>query len=53
MTTAEATEKTLPRLKQRYREEIRDTLLKEFGYANVMNLNVAFIYPVYHFPVNL
>ena len=38
MTTAEATEKTLPRLKQRYREEIRDTLLKEFGYANVMQI---------------
>ena len=26
MTTAEKTEKTLPRLKQRYREEIRDAL---------------------------
>ena len=25
-----------PRLKQRYREEIRDALQKEFGYGNVM-----------------
>src|SRR5829696_3335131 len=38
MTTAEATEKTLPRLKLRYREEIRETLQKEFGYANVMQI---------------
>src|ERR1700743_3667055 len=38
MTTAEATEKTLPRLKQRYREEIRESLQKEFGYANVMQI---------------
>src|SRR6201995_357634 len=37
MTTAEATEKkALPRLKQRYREEIRESLQKEFGYSNVM-----------------
>ena len=35
MTT---TEKTLPRLKQRYREEIRGSLQKEFGYANVMQI---------------
>ena len=35
MTTAE---RTLPRLKQRYREEIRDALQKEFGYANVMQI---------------
>ena len=35
MTTVENTEKTLPRLKQRYREEIRDALQKEFGYGNV------------------
>jgi large subunit ribosomal protein L5 len=35
MTTAE---KTLPRLKQRYREEIRDALSKEFGYGNVMQI---------------
>jgi len=33
MTT---TEKVQPRLKQRYREEIRDTLNKEFAYPNVM-----------------
>jgi len=38
MTIAEATEKTLPRLKQRYREEIRDALLKEFGYTNAMQI---------------
>ena len=36
MTTTE--QKTLPRLKQRYREEIRDSLQKEFGYANVMQI---------------
>ncbi|HEX2283934.1 MAG TPA: 50S ribosomal protein L5, partial [Mycobacterium sp.] len=35
MTTAE---KTLPRLKQRYREEIKDALQKEFGYGNVMQI---------------
>lgn len=35
MTTAE---KTLPRLKQRYREEIREALQKEFGYTNVMQI---------------
>ena len=35
MTTAE---KSLPRLKQRYREEIRDALHKEFGYGNVMQI---------------
>ena len=33
MTTAE---KTLPRLKKRYREEIRDSLRSQFGYPNVM-----------------
>ena len=38
MTTAETTEKTLPRLKQRYREEIRDSLQKEFSYGNVMQI---------------
>ena len=36
MTSTE--EKTLPRLKQRYREEIKDTLQKEFGYGNVMQI---------------
>ncbi|WP_028479349.1 50S ribosomal protein L5 [Nocardia sp. CNY236] len=35
MTT---TEKVQPRLKQRYREEIRDALHEEFGYANVMQI---------------
>ena len=35
MTTAE---KTLPRLKQRYRDEIKDSLNKEFAYANVMQI---------------
>jgi large subunit ribosomal protein L5 len=38
MTTSESSVKTLPRLKQRYREEIRDALFKEFGYANVMQI---------------
>ena len=33
MTT---TEKVQPRLKVRYRDEIRDALNKEFAYANVM-----------------
>ena len=36
MTTTET--KALPRLRQRYREEIRDSLQKEFGYANVMQI---------------
>src|SRR5690606_4163725 len=35
MTT---TEKTQPRLKVRYREEVRDALNKEFDYANVMQI---------------
>ena len=35
MTTAE---KIQPRLKVRYREEIRDALNKEFNYANVMQI---------------
>jgi large subunit ribosomal protein L5 len=38
MTTTESTVKTLPRLKQRYREEIRDSLQKDFGYGNVMQI---------------
>jgi large subunit ribosomal protein L5 len=38
MTTAETTEKTIPRLKQRYRDEIKDSLNKEFEYANVMQI---------------
>jgi large subunit ribosomal protein L5 len=35
MTT---TEKVQPRIKTRYREEIRDALNKEFAYANVMQI---------------
>jgi large subunit ribosomal protein L5 len=35
MSTAE---KVQPRLKERYRNEIRDSLLKEFGYGNVMQI---------------
>ena len=35
MTT---TEKTQPRLKQRYRAEIKDALNTEFDYANVMQI---------------
>ena len=30
------TEKVQPRLKARYRAEIRDALNQQFGYANVM-----------------
>src|SRR6195952_4725505 len=37
MTTAEQT-KTVPRLKQRYREEIKDALNKDFSYDNVMQI---------------
>jgi large subunit ribosomal protein L5 len=36
--TAPAQTKVLPRLKQRYREEIAPALHKEFGYANVMQI---------------
>jgi len=36
MTTTET--KTQPRLKTRYREEIKDALNKEFDYANVMQI---------------
>ena len=36
MTSVE--EKVQPRLKQRYRSEIRDALNKEFNYANVMQI---------------
>jgi large subunit ribosomal protein L5 len=35
MTT---TEKVQPRLKERYRNEIRDSLQQQFGYANVMQI---------------
>ena len=37
MTTATA-EKTLPRLKQKYRQEIAPALHQEFGYDNVMQI---------------
>ena len=36
MTTAESPEKVQPRLKVRYREEIRDALNQQFKYTNVM-----------------
>jgi large subunit ribosomal protein L5 len=36
--TAAAAPRTLPRLKQRYREEIRDALQQEFQFANVMQI---------------
>ncbi len=36
--TAATAEKTLPRLKQKYREEIAPALHKEFGYDNVMQI---------------
>ncbi|WP_218222025.1 50S ribosomal protein L5 [Nesterenkonia sp. Act20] len=32
------TEKTTPRLKSKYREEIRSTLQEEYGYSNVMEV---------------
>jgi large subunit ribosomal protein L5 len=35
MTTAE---RVVPRLKQRYRDEIRDALHQQFGYGNVMQI---------------
>ncbi len=35
MTTATSTEKVTPRLKTRYREQIRDELQQEFSYDNV------------------
>ena len=38
MPTLESTVKVQPRLKQRYRNEIRDALNKEFDYANVMQI---------------
>ena len=37
-TAAGGTPKTQPRLKQRYREEIRPALLQEFQFANVMQI---------------
>ncbi len=37
-STAGATERTLPRLKQRYRDEIVAGLREQFGYGNVMQV---------------
>ena len=37
-TTSTTTERTLPRLKQRYREEIAPALREEFGYSNAMQV---------------
>jgi large subunit ribosomal protein L5 len=38
MTTTETAEKTLPRLKQRYRDEIKGALNEQFAYENVMQI---------------
>src|SRR6201986_4444866 len=38
MASTEGSVKVQPRLKARYRSEIRDALHKEFGYANVMQI---------------
>ena len=38
MTTTENPAKALPRLKQRYREDIISSMREEFGYANVMQI---------------
>ncbi len=38
MPTTEDTVKVQPRLKERYRNEIRDSLHKQFSYANVMQI---------------
>jgi len=38
VTTTEDTTKTVPRLKQRYREEILSSLREEFGYKNIMQI---------------
>ncbi len=38
MTTTESPAKVRPRLKERYRNEIRDSLQKQFGYRNVMQI---------------
>jgi len=38
VTTTENPAKTLPRLKQRYREEIISSMREEFGYSNVMQI---------------
>ncbi|WP_088818312.1 50S ribosomal protein L5 [Kytococcus aerolatus] len=36
--TAAPAQRPVPRLKERYRSEIRDTLMSEFNYANVMQI---------------
>ncbi|NLG21403.1 MAG: 50S ribosomal protein L5 [Actinomycetales bacterium] len=38
MTTETTTERTTPRLKQRYADEIKPALLQEFGYGNPMQV---------------
>ncbi len=38
MPTTESTVTVQPRLKERYRNEIRDSLHKQFGYGNVMQI---------------
>ncbi|UXA07992.1 50S ribosomal protein L5 [Mycobacterium sp. SMC-2] len=38
MTTTEANVKAQPRLKERYRNEIRGSLQQQFGYGNVMQI---------------
>ncbi|MDT5147808.1 MAG: large subunit ribosomal protein [Mycobacterium sp.] len=38
MTTTESPAKVQPRLKEKYRNEIRDSLHKQFSYANVMQI---------------
>src|SRR5881227_4304921 len=38
MTTATAETRSIPRLKQRYRDEIVSQLREQFGYANVMQV---------------
>ncbi len=37
-TAADSAEKTMPRLKSRYRSEIRDVMAEQFGYGNVMQI---------------
>jgi len=38
MSTTEGSVKVQPRLKARYRSEIKDALHKQFGYGNVMQI---------------
>ena len=37
-TVADSAEKTMPRLKTRYRSEIRNAMAEQFGYGNVMQI---------------